>query len=97
MNERKKLSVLATFIFLVVLLFHKTFSESLECVAKDYGNGGTVCVCNATYCDTIEPIDFHFPPRIYHMYMSSKEGHRFNLTKKNFGPKLKTKGTFFFS
>lgn len=47
------------------------------CVLRDYGQGNKVCVCNATFCDTI-----HRVPEINHgefvSYVSSKEGLRFS-------------------
>lgn len=82
-------------IFLIQIFISQIFCEQLNCVPRDYGNGGTVCVCNSTYCDTVEQLDPHFPPRMYYMYTSDKEGYRFNLTKKNFGTKLKSKGENF--
>lgn len=46
------------------------------CVLRDYGQGNKVCVCNATFCDTIYRV-----PKIKHgefvSYVSSKEGLRF--------------------
>lgn len=27
----------------------------LPCVERDFGKGSFVCVCNATYCDSVEP------------------------------------------
>lgn len=53
------------------------------CVPKDYGNGGTVCVCNATYCDTIDPV-VPVPTGQYLMYTSSMQGLRFSITTGEF-------------
>nr|CAD7575985.1 unnamed protein product [Timema californicum] len=50
---------------------------TLQCVGRDYGASSIVCVCNATYCDSLEPID---EERIsggnYLNYVSSKAGLR---------------------
>ncbi|KAM3968042.1 lysosomal acid glucosylceramidase [Aphomia sociella] len=56
-------------------------SEDLPCAARDVGIEGRsiVCVCNATYCDTIsreEPA-----PGTYVMYTSSNAGQRFEKSK----------------
>lgn len=47
------------------------------CAGRDYNHGTVVCVCNATYCDTIEPVQ---PEKIgkYVIYTSNKAGLRFN-------------------
>lgn len=70
-----------------------TASAFRVCIRRDYGYGGTVCVCNATYCDSIDPVPL-FPPRQYYLFTSNREGVRFNLTKKNFGVKLKSRSKF---
>lgn len=71
-----------------------TVSALRVCIPRDYGYGGTVCVCNATYCDSTDPVPL-FPPRQYYLYTSNREGVRFNLTKKNFGVKLKSRSKLF--
>ena len=68
----------------MALLFSKTGVQTAQlCVPKDYGNGGTVCVCNATYCDTIDPV-VPVPTGQYLMYTSSMEGLRFSITTGEF-------------
>nr|CAD7398133.1 unnamed protein product [Timema poppensis] len=51
--------------------------QARQCVGRDYGASSIVCVCNATYCDSLEPID---EERIsggnYLNYVSSKAGLR---------------------
>nr|CAD7456880.1 unnamed protein product [Timema tahoe] len=51
--------------------------QALQCVGRDYGASSIVCVCNATYCDSLEPIN---EERIsggnYLNYVSSKSGLR---------------------
>ncbi len=37
-------------------LFENLVNSRRECVHKDFGNGATVCVCNSTYCDNLDPI-----------------------------------------
>ena len=47
-----------------------------ECLSRDYGNGGTVCVCNSDHCDTIPAPERLEPPQ-YLVYTSNKAGLRF--------------------
>ncbi|KAG8229339.1 hypothetical protein J437_LFUL007147 [Ladona fulva] len=49
---------------------------AVPCVPRDFGNGGTVCVCNSSYCDTVDPISPSSPGN-YVLYTSSKDGLRF--------------------
>ena len=44
---------------------------------RNYGAENIVCVCNATYCDTVDPIT-PLQSRTYVAYTSSKTGVRFN-------------------
>ncbi|XP_053599524.1 lysosomal acid glucosylceramidase-like [Plodia interpunctella] len=68
------LNIILSFTF---LLATQGLSEDLPCAARDVGIEGRsiVCVCNATYCDTIyrEAV----PPGTYFMYTSSNAGKRF--------------------
>ncbi|XP_072391061.1 putative glucosylceramidase 3 [Diabrotica undecimpunctata] len=57
--------------------------RSEKCASRDFGNGGTVCVCNATYCDTSEPVK-PVPSNQYIVITSNKAGLRFNKEIKNF-------------
>ncbi|XP_050353713.1 putative glucosylceramidase 3 [Nymphalis io] len=67
---------LKVFIALCVLTVHADF----PCAPRQY-NESVVCVCNATYCDTVSRV---VPERgTYIMYTSSKTGKRFS---KSFGP-----------
>lgn len=53
---------------------------AIECVKKfpPYVDGSFVCVCNSTYCDTIEPIgaDQIDKKTFYIEYVTSKREHR---------------------
>ncbi|CAG2170249.1 unnamed protein product, partial [Oppiella nova] len=51
-------------------------SASNVCVHRDYGKGGTVCVCNTTHCDTFDDI-IKTSVGIITRYESSKSGKRF--------------------
>lgn len=49
---------------------------SASCLSRDYGNGGTVCVCNKHHCDTIDPVS-KIQQGSYLKYTSNKDGLRF--------------------
>lgn len=49
---------------------------SRDCTARDYGNGGTVCVCSERHCDTFEPIT-KTSPGLVTLYESNSKGNRF--------------------
>lgn len=61
-----------------------------KCISKDFGHGGTVCVCSEQFCDSFawgEPLS----AQEYGVYTSSKAGDRFSLKtgrfNKTFGVK----------
>ncbi|XP_050716144.1 lysosomal acid glucosylceramidase-like isoform X1 [Eriocheir sinensis] len=54
-----------------------------ECRSRDYGHGSTVCVCDATHCDTLPPIDPPPAPSSY-IISSDKAGRRWDITKAAF-------------
>lgn len=63
-----------------------------KCNSKDFGHGGTVCVCSDQFCDSFtsgEPL----PAQEYAVYTSSKAGDRFILTTGTFSKTLGVKST----
>ncbi len=54
------------------------------CVHRDYGNGATTCVCNATHCDDLEPIK-KTAKGVITLFETSKKGDRFKETSLKFG------------
>ncbi|XP_046417169.1 lysosomal acid glucosylceramidase-like isoform X1 [Neodiprion fabricii] len=65
-------------IFLLITCIYT--ARSIPCVHRDFGNNGTVCVCNATYCDSTpvsEVLDIGF----YIRYSSSENGLRLDETR----------------
>uniref|UniRef100_A0A8C3NXG5 Glucosylceramidase n=1 Tax=Cyanoderma ruficeps TaxID=181631 RepID=A0A8C3NXG5_9PASS len=52
------------------------------CIPKDFGHGSLVCVCNATYCDTLDPLVLPAPGS-YVKYESSKAGKRLERSEGN--------------
>ncbi|NXU50179.1 GLCM Glucosylceramidase, partial [Turnix velox] len=59
------------------------------CSPKDFGHGSLVCVCNATYCDTLDPVVLP-PPGTYIKYVSSKAGKRLEHSQGTFQPNTQT-------
>ncbi|XKL59759.1 hypothetical protein PGB90_000775 [Kerria lacca] len=62
-----------------------------DCIPREYGFGSTVCVCNATYCDTLSPVR---PPLTgnYIQFVSSKSGLRFQRSIGSFKSKITPRG-----
>jgi len=48
-------------------------------VPKDFGESSTVCVCNATYCDSSEPLGDIANDQFIHI-VTTKDGKRFERT-----------------
>ncbi|XP_039558174.1 lysosomal acid glucosylceramidase-like isoform X10 [Passer montanus] len=61
------------------------------CIPKDFGHGSLVCVCNATYCDTLDPVVVPAPGS-YAKYESSKAGKRLERSEGKFQSSLSTRG-----
>ncbi|KAI4467344.1 glucosylceramidase [Holotrichia oblita] len=61
---------------LLLLFFVASVRSATECLHRDFGYTGTVCVCNAEHCDTIDPIT-EVPSNQYISYTSNLEGLRF--------------------
>ncbi|KAI4467328.1 glucosylceramidase [Holotrichia oblita] len=61
---------------LLLLFFVASVRSATECLHRDFGYTGTVCVCNAEHCDTIDPIT-EVPSYQYISYTSNLEGLRF--------------------
>lgn len=76
-----------TILLSVLSVFDTAISEKgvLPCDPKIYGSS-IVCVCNSTYCDTVEP-DTVLPHGQFAVYVTSKSGHRF-MKSVLFGNKL---------
>ncbi|KAJ9573852.1 hypothetical protein L9F63_008776 [Diploptera punctata] len=63
-------------VILVLALWMEGNVDGDECAAREYGAGNMVCVCNATYCDSL-PSQFNVPDGGFLAYVSSKDGRRF--------------------
>ena len=58
-------------------------TEGAFCVPKDFGHGGTVCVCNSSYCDFVGPIE-RLKSGQYASYTSTLSGLRMERKIENF-------------
>jgi len=59
-------------------------SAHSDCYHRDYGNGATVCVCNQTYCDDLDPIK-KTEKGVITLFQTSKSGNRFSAAQLHFG------------
>ena len=55
-----------------------------DCAPKSFGESSVVCVCNSTYCDTLNLNPDGIPEGSYVMYTSSKDGLRFDSRTQKF-------------
>ncbi|KAK4807564.1 hypothetical protein QYF61_003353 [Mycteria americana] len=62
------------------------------CSPKYFGRDAMVCVCNATYCDTLDPVVLP-APGTYVKYESSKAGKRLERSEGSFQRSLRAPGT----
>lgn len=69
-----------------------TLPGARPCIPKDFGHGSLVCVCNATYCDTLDPLVLPAPGS-YVKYESSKAGKRLERSEGKFQRSLRTPGS----
>ncbi|NXH28702.1 GLCM Glucosylceramidase, partial [Myiagra hebetior] len=67
------------------------FPAARPCIPKDFGHGSLVCVCNATYCDTLDPLVLPAPGS-YVKYESSKAGKRLERSEGRFQRSLHSPG-----
>ncbi|XP_054153718.1 lysosomal acid glucosylceramidase-like [Oppia nitens] len=74
-------------ITLIVLSTFILVNAKNPCVHRDYGKGGTVCVCNATYCDTFDKIE-KTSSGIITRFESNKNGLRFDKSLLKFKKQL---------
>jgi hypothetical protein len=65
-------------IFFIVLCINNVTAD--PCIPKDFGSGSVVCVCNSTYCDTLDHLDGVEPGR-FRLTTSSKDGLRFDISE----------------
>ncbi|CAH2327552.1 glucosylceramidase [Pelobates cultripes] len=71
----------AMFQLIILRLFFlfPVISGGRPCVPVNFGHGSVVCVCNATYCDTLDPVVL---PALgtFSQYESSQSGKRLDLS-----------------
>ncbi|XP_050509799.1 putative glucosylceramidase 3 [Diabrotica virgifera virgifera] len=92
-NSRSRYRMFRESIFLTlgVLLAGVVFSSSdtvksqnpEECLARDYGKGSVVCVCNDQHCDYSPPVE-PVPKNKYIVYTSNQAGLRFKKEVKTY-------------
>ena len=58
---------------------------------RKFGQSSIVCVCNSSYCDTIEP-NIPVPRGTYAVYTSAKIGQRFDRFEGKFTQTPSSKG-----
>ena len=76
-----------TISFLLVVLVIKVCSGQIgqPCAPRNYGHGSVACVCNQTYCDTINT-KIPVPLNSVSVFTSTKSGQRFKFSIKSLKP-----------
>ena len=59
-----------------------SFSSAIQCIPRKYDQDSVVCVCNSTYCDTLE-VEETIPQGTFLAYVSTLNGLRFEKYVKN--------------
>lgn len=80
------------FCFFYVLIIHLILNEiqtsRIPCIKKFYStpiSNSFVCVCNSTYCDTIEPLDNDLNSNLFYQeYITSISEYRLDKFKFKF-------------
>ena len=63
-----------------------------KCISKDFGQGGTVCLCSENECDSFSE-GIPLGTEEYAVYTSSKAGERFSLKTAKFDKSLTVKSS----
>lgn len=71
--------------------FFFPFAVGQACVGKKFNFDSVVCVCNATYCDTLTGVRAPLAGNYVH-YTSTKDGSRFVRTVGSFSSKTASQG-----
>ena len=95
-SSESKMSLLVTFCKFLVLFcaYASAFSppKYSDCISKDFGHGGTVCVCSENHCDAFSegtPLSLGE----YAVYTSTKAGDRFTLKTARYNKSLNLNST----
>ncbi|KAL3866868.1 hypothetical protein ACJMK2_044121 [Sinanodonta woodiana] len=70
-------------IYFINLIYEKVFCQQVPCAARSYGQSSIICVCNATYCDTVEP-ESRLPQGYANMFISTLAGQRLEKSSISF-------------
>ncbi|XP_039254646.2 lysosomal acid glucosylceramidase-like [Styela clava] len=71
-------------LLLVLLMPSSIPQQRRTCEPKYFDQDRMVCVCNSTYCDTLDPLPDSYPEGYIIIYTSSQSGLRFNETSNQF-------------
>jgi glucosylceramidase len=80
--KHKKLTKMEIVVLSAIFRAKKVCGQG--CASKKYGIDKIVCVCNATYCDSVQPPEELLQPGYYLQYTSTQTGQRLVPTAKQF-------------
>ncbi|XP_044530979.1 lysosomal acid glucosylceramidase [Gracilinanus agilis] len=75
-------NIAASILGLLLLQLISSTSSARPCVPQSFGYSSVVCVCNATYCDSIDPVTLP-ASSTFSRYESTQSGRRFELSVGN--------------
>jgi glucosylceramidase len=82
------LKVILSLLLLVLIDFEveKVASQVINCQKRQYSGVGDsfVCVCNSTFCDTIDSVDGDNKDKVYQEFITDRHNFRLSKTKKDF-------------
>jgi len=78
------------FLFLFSIVIQLVFGDQ-PCESRDFGYGGTVCICNATYCDDFDDLPDYSVDEIDKKVLitSTRDGLRHDVSKLKYGTVLR--------
>lgn len=72
------------YILILCYLIVSVKADRLECSKRQFLSNSFVCVCNSTYCDTVEPVDTQDKDVFFQQYITSRDQFRLDKFKLKF-------------
>ena len=84
MNSKFKMKLELLSLILLINTVHSQPAARLDCIPKSFKENSFVCVCNSTYCDTIEQVDRDQADTQFQEYVTSRNKYRLDKFKHSF-------------
>ena len=81
----KNLLTIKFFLLISLFLQETALADRVECDKRFFkGSDSFVCVCNSTYCDTLDQVDQANTETYFQEFVTSKSTHRLDKFKHQF-------------